>query len=253
MPKAAVIGCGDVSAVHFEALAGIDGADLVAVCDPDPQPAGGAGSRPRRPRLCRLPRPHRGGPRPTSCTSHPASTNTPRWRECLRRGHQRRAGKAPGPHPGRGRKAAGRGCRSTAKIAVCFQNRYNATVAGHGRAAVLRRAGAGGGGVGHGHVAALCRYYLSRPWRGTWAGGGGGLMMNQAIHTVDLLQWLVGDVVAVSRQRLHALPGRHHRGGGHRRIRRAAQPAAPAASSTPPWPTPSTRRSRSTSSPRRHV
>ena len=41
-------------------------------------------------------------------------------------------------------------------------------------------------------------YYRDRPWRGTWAGGGGGLMMNQAIHTVDLLQWLVGDVVAVS-------------------------------------------------------
>ncbi|BAS07134.1 oxidoreductase domain protein [Arthrobacter sp. Hiyo4] len=29
-------------------------------------------------------------------------------------------------------------------------------------------------------------------------GGGGGLMMNQAIHTVDLLQWLVGDVVSLS-------------------------------------------------------
>ena len=45
-------------------------------------------------------------------------------------------------------------------------------------------------------------YYRSRPWRGTWAGGGGGLMMNQAIHTVDLLQWLVGDVVVARRQRL---------------------------------------------------
>jgi UDP-N-acetyl-2-amino-2-deoxyglucuronate dehydrogenase len=41
-------------------------------------------------------------------------------------------------------------------------------------------------------------YYLDRTWRGTWAGGGGGLLMNQAIHTLDLLQWLVGDVVAVT-------------------------------------------------------
>ena len=40
-------------------------------------------------------------------------------------------------------------------------------------------------------------YYRNRPWRGTWADGGGGLMMNQAIHTVDLLQWLVGDVAKV--------------------------------------------------------
>ena len=41
-------------------------------------------------------------------------------------------------------------------------------------------------------------YYRDRPWRGTWAGGGGGLLMNQAIHTVDLLQWLLGDVTSVS-------------------------------------------------------
>lgn len=41
-------------------------------------------------------------------------------------------------------------------------------------------------------------YYRSRPWRGTWTGGGGGLLMNQAIHTVDLLQWLLGDVTSVS-------------------------------------------------------
>jgi predicted dehydrogenase len=40
-------------------------------------------------------------------------------------------------------------------------------------------------------------YYESRPWRGTWAGGGGGLLMNQAIHTLDLMQWMIGDVVSV--------------------------------------------------------
>ena len=34
---AAVIGCGDVSSVHFEAIAKLDGATLVGVCDPDPQ------------------------------------------------------------------------------------------------------------------------------------------------------------------------------------------------------------------------
>ncbi len=34
--KAAVIGCGDVSAVHFEAIAKLDGARLAGVCDSDP-------------------------------------------------------------------------------------------------------------------------------------------------------------------------------------------------------------------------
>ena len=40
-------------------------------------------------------------------------------------------------------------------------------------------------------------YYDSRDWRGTWALDGGGALMNQAIHTVDLLSWLMGPVVEV--------------------------------------------------------
>jgi predicted dehydrogenase len=38
------------------------------------------------------------------------------------------------------------------------------------------------------------KYYDSAGWRGTWAMDGGGAMMNQGIHTIDLLQWLAGPV-----------------------------------------------------------
>ena len=42
-------------------------------------------------------------------------------------------------------------------------------------------------------------YYASSEWKGTWALDGGGALMNQGIHSVDLLQWLVGSpVVSVS-------------------------------------------------------
>lgn len=41
-------------------------------------------------------------------------------------------------------------------------------------------------------------YYDSAGWRGTWAMDGGGAMMNQGIHTVDMLQWLVGPVASLS-------------------------------------------------------
>jgi UDP-N-acetyl-2-amino-2-deoxyglucuronate dehydrogenase len=41
-------------------------------------------------------------------------------------------------------------------------------------------------------------YYRSGRWRGTWSLDGGGALMNQGIHAVDLLQWLVGMPVAVS-------------------------------------------------------
>jgi predicted dehydrogenase len=40
-------------------------------------------------------------------------------------------------------------------------------------------------------------YYDSGGWRGTWALDGGGALMNQSIHNVDLLQWLMGDVATV--------------------------------------------------------
>jgi predicted dehydrogenase len=41
-------------------------------------------------------------------------------------------------------------------------------------------------------------YYDSSPWRGTWSLDGGGALMNQAIHNVDLLQWLMGAVRSVT-------------------------------------------------------
>jgi predicted dehydrogenase len=40
-------------------------------------------------------------------------------------------------------------------------------------------------------------YYDSGGWRGTWELDGGGALMNQAIHNVDLLCWLMGDVDSV--------------------------------------------------------
>jgi UDP-N-acetyl-2-amino-2-deoxyglucuronate dehydrogenase len=40
-------------------------------------------------------------------------------------------------------------------------------------------------------------YYDSTGWRGTWALDGGGALMNQSIHNVDLIQWLMGDVASL--------------------------------------------------------
>ena len=40
-------------------------------------------------------------------------------------------------------------------------------------------------------------YYDSGAWRGTWKLDGGGALMNQAIHSVDLLTWLMGPVAEI--------------------------------------------------------
>jgi len=37
-------------------------------------------------------------------------------------------------------------------------------------------------------------YYESDPWRGTWKGEGGGVLVNQAPHQLDLLQWYMGEI-----------------------------------------------------------
>jgi len=40
-------------------------------------------------------------------------------------------------------------------------------------------------------------YYDSGNWRGTWKLDGGGALMNQSVHDVDLLQWIAGPVMKV--------------------------------------------------------
>ncbi len=41
------------------------------------------------------------------------------------------------------------------------------------------------------------KYYDSGAWRGTWALDGGGILMNQSIHSIDVLQWLMGPVKTI--------------------------------------------------------
>ena len=40
-------------------------------------------------------------------------------------------------------------------------------------------------------------YYAMDAWRGTSAGEGGGVLVNQAVHQLDLVRWFMGDVVEV--------------------------------------------------------
>ena len=53
-------------------------------------------------------------------------------------------------------------------------------------------------------------YYANSRWRGTLALDGGGALINQGIHTVDLLLWLLGDVIRVqarTKTALHKIEG----------------------------------------------
>src|SRR2546423_1071183 len=61
---------------------------------------------------------------------------------------------------------------------------------------------------GHGPWFRPPEFYAGSRWRGTWGLDGGGGLMNQGIHTVDLLLWLLGDVdrvYATTRTALHTI------------------------------------------------
>lgn len=195
---AAVIGCGDVSAVHFGAIAKLDGAGLIAVCDTDPGRLAAAAATygvpgfPDHLSLLAAMKPE------VVHISTPHDQHASLAADCLERGVNVIVEKPLAHTLDEGHRLIAAAAASSAKIGVCFQNRYNATAqAMH----ALLATGTLGDIIGASATVMWQRdadYYLDRPWRGRWAGGGGGLMMNQAIHTVDLLQWLVGDVVSVS-------------------------------------------------------
>ena len=50
-------------------------------------------------------------------------------------------------------------------------------------------------------------YYQSSDWRATWKGEGGGVLLNQCLHQLDALQWIVG---MPSKVQSHIGIGRHH-------------------------------------------
>ena len=40
-------------------------------------------------------------------------------------------------------------------------------------------------------------YYKSDPWRGTWSGEGGGVLVSQASHQIDLVNWYMGEIESI--------------------------------------------------------
>ena len=78
---------------------------------------------------------------------------------------------------------------SSATIGVCHQNRYNAPIRYAKQFFEGREITAA---VGSLVWARDKKYYAGGAWRGLWATEGGGVMINQALHTLDLLGWFCG-------------------------------------------------------------
>ena len=84
----------------------------------------------------------------------------------------------------------------TAGVVVCanHQNRFNKSVQYIRKALEEGRFGKLSHGAAHIRWNRGKGYYEQAPWRGTWAQDG-GCLMNQCIHNIDLLRWMMGNDV----------------------------------------------------------
>ena len=92
------------------------------------------------------------------------------------------------------------------KVSACHQNRFNVAVQKMRKALEEGRFGKISHGSVHVRWNRNADYYKQAPWRGRWATDGGALM-NQCIHGIDLLRWMMGDepeeVYGQTRRRFH--------------------------------------------------
>lgn len=88
------------------------------------------------------------------------------------------------------------------KIGICLQNRMNETTEALKAIIDSGEYGKVTGIRGFVPWYRAPEYYSVKPWRGTWQYAGGGSMINQSLHTLDLMFFLGGDI-----RRIHALVG----------------------------------------------
>lgn len=83
------------------------------------------------------------------------------------------------------------GIRNNVKVCACHQNRFNKSIKKIREAVDKNRFGKLLYGTAHIRWARNHEYYERASWRGTWEQDGGALM-NQCIHDIDLLRWMMG-------------------------------------------------------------
>lgn len=80
------------------------------------------------------------------------------------------------------------------KVCACHQNRFNKSIQKIREAVEKNRFGKMLHGTAHIRWCRDHEYYDRASWRGTWEQDGGALM-NQCIHNIDLLRWMMGDEI----------------------------------------------------------
>jgi predicted dehydrogenase len=204
----AIVGCGTIGATHARAIASTPGARLVAVIDGIPETAKSFADHVAAESGCEPPAVFADiASLPTEvqvvaiCT--PSGNHVDLAESALTAGKHVVLEKPLDVSMERGRRLsqlAGRAAAHGLSVTVISQHR-------HDPAAMVVADAAHSGGFGRitSAVASVPwrrtqEYYDSGSWRGTWEFDGGGAVMNQGVHTVDLLLWFLGTPVEVYAQ-----------------------------------------------------
>ena len=194
--RIALAGCGRISKNHFEAIDQIDGLDLVAVSDADPERAALAGTQWGVPHFTSYEKMLEESKADVVTIATPSGLHAEQGVAAAKAGRHVVMEK-PMAISLTGADALVQACdKAGVQLFVVKQNRLNPPVQ------LLKRA-VDRGRFGRIYLASCTvhwarpqEYYDQAPWRGTWEFDGGAFM-NQASHYVDLIQWLVGPVESV--------------------------------------------------------
>ena len=201
--KHAVVGCGVIGEWHLSVLDFLPHSEIVAACDVEPaqsekclQKAGVAGRVPTYTRLAELLDKHADTEVVHVCT--PSGDHHPVAVEAMRAGKHVICEKPLDITLDKIDLMNRVADESGVKLAGIFQNRYRGEMAALRKASVEKRFGTLAFAGCYTPWWRTDAYYESGGWRGTWALDGGGAIMNQSVHGVDLLQWIAGGVKTVS-------------------------------------------------------
>ncbi|HET9150616.1 MAG TPA: Gfo/Idh/MocA family oxidoreductase [Gemmatimonadales bacterium] len=193
----ALVGCGRISANHFEALAKhAEHAELVGVCDIDPAALARAAERTGARPFDSLDALLAGCDADAVVLATPSGLHSAQAIRCAAAGRHVVTEKPMATRWQDGKRMVEACDRAGVRLFVVKQNRRNATLQLVRRAVQAQRFGR----IFMVNVNVFWsrpqEYYDSAPWRGTWEFDGGAFM-NQASHYVDLLDWLIGPVESV--------------------------------------------------------
>ncbi|HMA34882.1 MAG TPA: Gfo/Idh/MocA family oxidoreductase [Chloroflexia bacterium] len=191
-----VLGCGIISGTHAQAVAALPDATLAAVADSDPARAAALGAQYGVPAYAGLPEMLAGTRLDVITIATPSGLHAAQACAAMQAGCHVLVEKPMALAAADLDTMLAVQAATGRQLAVVSQHRFDAATR-----AVQERVAAGAFGrlvLGSATVAwwRSQAYYDSAAWRGTRALDG-GVLMNQAIHAIDLLQWLMGPVRSV--------------------------------------------------------